>query len=175
VVLELRDTYGPDKSFRDDDFIAEFVALVHPDLQQFFDDYVSGTTPLPVQEYLAKVGVLYDRSYVGPLVTDPLRDYGIKYRRIRGTNTLVVKKIGRENPLQLEEGDIIDLYSDQLQNEYGGPDAGTVIDLNITRGSTKLVVPYTVAYKEGSKGHYIRMSRESSASQEELLELWLTN
>jgi len=175
VILELRDTYGPDKSFKDDGFIEEFVALVHPDLQQFFDDYVSGTKPLPVQDYLAKVGVLYDRSYVGPLVADPLRDYGIKYRRIRGTNTLVVKKIGKENPLQFEEGDIIELYSDQLQNEYGGPEAGTVIELNITRGTEKLVVPYEVTYKEGSKGHFMRMSRESSASQEDLLELWLTN
>jgi uncharacterized protein YcfJ len=109
------------------------------------------------------------------LVTDPLRDYGIKYRRIRGTNTLVVKKIGKENPLQLEEGDIIELYSDQLQNEYGGPDAGTVINLNITRGSKKIIVPYEVTYKQGSKGHYMRMSREPNAAQEHLLELWLTN
>jgi len=175
VVLELRDNYGPDKSFKDDVFIEEFVALVHPDLQQFFDDYVSGTKPLPNSEYLAKVGVLYDRSYVGPLVVDPLKDYGIKYRRIRGTNTLVIKKIGKENPLQLEEGDIIELYSDELQNEFGGPEAGAIIDLNITRGAKNLVVPYTITYKEGSKGHFMRMSRESSASQEELLELWLTN
>jgi len=175
VVLELRDNYGPDKSFKDDVFIEEFVALVHPDLQQFFDDYVSGTKPLPISEYLAKVGVLYDRSYVGPLVVDPLKDYGIKYRRIRGTNTLVIKKIGKENPLQLEEGDIIELYSDELQNEFGGPEAGAIIDLNITRGAKNLVVPYAITYKEGSKGHFMRMSRESSASQEELLELWLTN
>jgi predicted metalloprotease with PDZ domain len=175
VVLELRDNYGPDKSFKDDTFIEEFVALVHPDLQQFFDDYVSGTKPLPISEYLAKVGVLYDRSYVGPLVVDPLKDYGIKYRRIRGTNTLVVKKIGKENPLELEEGDIIEMYNDELQNEYGGPEAGTIIELKITRGTDKLVVPYEVTYKEGSKGHFIRMSRESSASQEQLLELWLTN
>jgi len=175
VVLELRDNYGPDKSFKDDVFIEEFVALVHPDLQQFFDDYVSGTKPLPISEYLAKVGVLYDRSYVGPLVVDPLKDYGIKYRRIRGTNTLVIKKIGKENPLQLEEGDIIELYSDELQNEFGGPEAGTIIELKITRGAKNLVIPYAITYKEGSKGHFMRMSRESSASQEELLELWLTN
>ena len=60
-------------------------------------------------------------------------------------------------------------------NEYGGPEAGTIIDLNITRGTKNLVVPYEVTYKEGSKGHFMRMSRESSASQEQLLELWLTN
>ena len=175
IILELRDTYGPNKSFKDDGFIEEFVALVHPDLQQFFDNYVSGTEPLPVQEYLAKVGVLYDRSYIGPLVADPLRDYGIKYRRIRGTNTLVVKKIGSDNPLQFEEGDILELYGDQLQDKYGGPVAGSVIDLNVRRGTKSLIIPYEVTYKEGSKGHFIRMSRESNPSQEQLLELWLTN
>ena len=175
IVLELRDTYGPNKSFKDDEFIEEFVALVHPDLQQFFDDYVSGTQPLPIQEYLAKVGILYDRNYVGPLVADPLRDYGIKYRRIRGTNTLVIKKIGTENPLKLAEGDIIALYDAQLQNEFGGPEEGTVIILQSTRNGETKEIPYTVQYKEGSKGHYIRMKRDPSEPERGLQEKWLSN
>ena len=44
------------KVFRDDEIIDEFVNLVHPDLSQFFDDYVTGREPLPVQKYLLKVG-----------------------------------------------------------------------------------------------------------------------
>ena len=175
IVLELRDSYGPNKSFKDDEFIEEFVALVHPDLQQFFDDYVSGTQPLPIQEYLAKVGIIYDRNYVGPLVADPFRDYGIKYRRIRGTNTLVIKKIGTENPLKFAEGDIIALYDAQLQNEFGGPEEGTVIILQSTRNGETKEIPYTVQYKEGSKGHYIRMKRNPSEPERDLQEKWFSN
>ena len=88
---------------------------------------------------------------------------------------MVVKKIGTDNPLQFEEGDTLELYGDQLQDEYGGPAAGTVINLNVRRETKSLIVPYEVTYKEGSKGHFIRMSRESNPSQEQLLELWLTN
>ena len=42
IILPLRDKYGPNESFNDDEIIEEFVSLVHPDLQQFFDSYVTG-------------------------------------------------------------------------------------------------------------------------------------
>lgn len=175
VVLELRSTYGPYKSFKDETFIEEFVALVHPDLQQFFDDYVSGREALPVSEYLEKVGVLYDRSYRGPVVVDPLSDYGIKFRRIRSTNELEIKKIGKENPLGFEVGDRVTINSAKLQNEFGGPKEGTIIPLQVKRNGEIKVIPYAVEYKEGSKGHYLRMKRNPTDAEAGLHELWLSN
>ena len=86
IILALRDVYGPNKSFKDRQIIAEFVALVHPDLQEFFDDYVTGRNELPTKEYLNKVGIDYDRRYAGPVVVDPLRDNGYKTRGIRSTD-----------------------------------------------------------------------------------------
>jgi predicted metalloprotease with PDZ domain len=59
VLLALRDKYGPTRSFEDGQLIPEVVALTHPDLQQFFDRYVVGQEPLPLTEYLAKIGWRY--------------------------------------------------------------------------------------------------------------------
>jgi predicted metalloprotease with PDZ domain len=175
IVLTLRDKYGPNESFKDDEIIAEFVSLVHPDLQQFFDDYVSGREALPIKEYLEKVGILYDRSYNGPLVADPLSDFGIKYRRDRGNNEFVVKKVKNENPLNLQEGDRVENYSSALQNIYGGPEEGTIVNINVKRGETTLTLPYEVTYKEDRKPHYIRLARDSNESQSALLDLWFSN
>ncbi|MDU0372203.1 peptidase M61 [Hymenobacter endophyticus] len=56
VLLALRAKYGPTRSFEDKDLIPEVVALTHPQIQQFFDQYVIGREPLPLAEYLGKIG-----------------------------------------------------------------------------------------------------------------------
>ena len=175
IILALRDVYGPNKSFKDPQIIAEFVALVHPDLQEFFDDYVTGRNELPTKEYLNKVGIEYDRRYAGPVVVDPLRDNGYKTRGIRSTDYLEIKNISKENPYQLEKGDRIQRYADELETAYGGPKEGSPLVLLIERNGTKFTVPYNVAYTTGSKKHYIRFQRNPTAAQSALQKLWFKN
>ncbi|WP_165370510.1 M61 family metallopeptidase [Hymenobacter persicinus] len=56
VLLALRQKYGPTRSFEDKDLIPEVVALTSPAIQQFFDQYVIGSQPLPYAEYFDKIG-----------------------------------------------------------------------------------------------------------------------
>ena len=175
IILALRDVYGPNKSFKDPQIIAEFVALVHPDLQEFFDDYVTGRNELPTKEYLNKVGIEYDRRYAGPVVVDPLRDNGYKTRGIRSTDYLEIKNISKENPYELEKGDRVQRYADELETAYGGPKEGSPLVLLIERNGTKFTVPYNVAYTTGSKKHYIRFQRNPTAAQSALQKLWFKN
>lgn len=175
IILALRDVYGPNKSFKDPQIIAEFVALVHPDLQEFFDDYVSGRNELPTKEYLNKVGIDYDRRYAGPVVVDPLRDNGYKTRGIRSTDYIEIKNISKENPYELEKGDRVQRYADELETAYGGPKEGSPLVLLIERNGTKFTVPYNVAYTTGSKKHYIRFQRNPTAAQSALQKLWFKN
>ena len=56
VVQKLMKTYGKDKPFDDATFIDAFVAASHPDIRQFFDDYVIGKNLLPYDEYFASIG-----------------------------------------------------------------------------------------------------------------------
>ena len=54
-MLELK--YGKDKPFEDDELIPTIVSLSYPEIQAFFDTYVTGSTPIPYDHFLDKVGV----------------------------------------------------------------------------------------------------------------------
>jgi predicted metalloprotease with PDZ domain len=71
VLLALRQKYGPTRSFEDKDLIPEVVALTNPQLQDFFDRYVTGKEPLPLAEYMGKIGW----DYV-PKATVKIRAFG---------------------------------------------------------------------------------------------------
>lgn len=54
---KLSNKYGANKPFDDKDLISAIVNLTYPEIQQFFDAYVTGTTPIPYNEFLTKVGL----------------------------------------------------------------------------------------------------------------------
>ena len=54
---ELSKKYGVEKPFKDDELIATIVELTDPSIQDFFDTYVSGPTPINYEELFAKVGL----------------------------------------------------------------------------------------------------------------------
>ena len=175
IILTLRDKYGPNESFNDDAIIKEFVSLVHADLQQFFDDYVTGREQLPVQAYLNKVGIAYDQNYEGAVMMDPLLDLGYKTRGRRSSEFIEIKKIPKVNPYQLQVGDRVLRYSASLDNEYGGLEQGTPLELEVQRGEKVVRIPFEVSYKSGTKKHFIRLQRTPSESQVALQALWFKN
>ena len=173
VILELRNRYGPNKSFKDEDIIAEFVSIVHPDLQEFFDRYITGQEDLPSSEYLAKVGILYDRSYVGELQKHPIRDEDLKTKRIRRTNQYLIKKVGKNCQLELEKGDKVRVLDAKLSGPYGMAAAGTEVKIEVDRNGKVFEIPVTLESKKGAKAHYIRFDKNASTEAQRLQTLWL--
>lgn len=57
LMKELSDKYGKNKPFEDKELIPAIVEMTYPEIAEFFSTYVSGPTPIPYDEYLAKVGV----------------------------------------------------------------------------------------------------------------------
>lgn len=57
LMKKLNDKYGKDKPFNDEDLIPVIVELTYPEIKNFFDTYVSGSTPIPYNEFFAKVGL----------------------------------------------------------------------------------------------------------------------
>ena len=57
LMKQLISKYGKDKPFDDSKLISEIVDMTYPEIQSFFDKHVSGNTPIPYDEYFAKVGV----------------------------------------------------------------------------------------------------------------------
>ena len=59
LFLDLLDEYGKDKPFPEDEFFEIIVDMTYPEIEQFVDNYIKGTKPLPYQEYMAKLGFNY--------------------------------------------------------------------------------------------------------------------
>ena len=57
LMKKLNAKYGKDKPFEDDQLISDIVELTYPEIQEFFDTYITGTTPIPYDEFFAKAGI----------------------------------------------------------------------------------------------------------------------
>ncbi|WP_428231588.1 peptidase M61 [Flavobacterium sp.] len=57
LMHKLSDEYGVEKPFNDDELFAKITQLTYPEVGEFLTKYVQGTTPIPYDFYLAKVGV----------------------------------------------------------------------------------------------------------------------
>jgi predicted metalloprotease with PDZ domain len=57
LMQKLSDEYGVSKPFNDDELFAKIIALTYPEVGTFLNTYVSGTTPIPYENYFAKVGL----------------------------------------------------------------------------------------------------------------------
>jgi predicted metalloprotease with PDZ domain len=57
LMHQLSNEYGVSKPFNDADLFAKITSLTYPEVGDFLTKYVSGPTPIPYYEYLAKVGV----------------------------------------------------------------------------------------------------------------------
>jgi len=59
VFLDLVEQYGKSKPFPEDEFFDIFVENTYPEIEEFIEDYIEGTKPLPYVEYMAKLGFNY--------------------------------------------------------------------------------------------------------------------
>lgn len=54
---KLSTEYGVSKAFNDNELFAKITSLTYPEVGEFLTKYVSGSTPIPYDEYLTRVGV----------------------------------------------------------------------------------------------------------------------
>ncbi len=59
LINTLTQSYGPDKAFSETNFFDHLAELSHPEIRDFFSQYVEGNEPLPLQEYYGKLGIYY--------------------------------------------------------------------------------------------------------------------
>jgi predicted metalloprotease with PDZ domain len=57
LMHKLSNEYGVEKPFNDNELFAKITSLTYPEVGEFLNKYVAGTTPIPYDFYLAKVGV----------------------------------------------------------------------------------------------------------------------
>lgn len=57
LMQKLTNEFGPKRPFNDAELFARVTALTYPEVGEFLNKYVAGETPIPYDEYFAKVGV----------------------------------------------------------------------------------------------------------------------
>lgn len=57
MMQKLSNEYGKDKTFKDQELFAKITSFTYPEVGQFLNTYVAGTTPINYEEFFAKMGV----------------------------------------------------------------------------------------------------------------------
>lgn len=183
VVVTLGERYGKDKSFDEDSFIIEFVNEVDPKLQDFFDQYIMGRTPLDVPKGLESVGVLFQKSFQGKAPFNPLSEdeNDIKTKSafsLAGDGDITIKKAGKEEAIGFEKGDVFEptALKSLLRDEFGEwvPE-GTVVEIPITRKDEAMMLEYKVRYVEKSLTDQIYILEGMNPREELLFRRWMSN
>jgi len=68
LLLDLEQRYGTSRPFPEADFFDIVTEMTYPEIGQFFEDYVRGTKPLPIDEYYGWIGVRLERREDGRAV-----------------------------------------------------------------------------------------------------------
>ena len=57
LMQDLANEYGTKKAFKDEELFGKITELTYPEVGAFLDKYVAGETPIPYEQYFAKMGV----------------------------------------------------------------------------------------------------------------------
>lgn len=178
VVITLGKRYGADKSFDEATFISEFVTEVHPDLQLFFDNYVSGNKSLPVQEYMDRVGVKYSAQVQQTKPYLPYKEDGVKIKKsltARLTGETPIKKVSKKIDSPLKKGDIINVIDWKdlcYDDEKKILPEGTKITAPVKRNGEKTAVTFALKHGESSIKHDFEVLDNLNQDQQKMRSVW---
>ncbi|WP_207493855.1 hypothetical protein [Aridibaculum aurantiacum] len=103
VVLSLSKKFGPEKPFDDETFFDDFIAASHPAVRGFIADYIEGAKPLPINEYMDKMGYEFaqEKQVNGYFISTQL---GLKYDDVN--NKFLFTTGSGENALAIKNNDV---------------------------------------------------------------------
>lgn len=109
LMKRLTAKYGKDRPFEDDKLISEITEMTYPEIQEFFDKYVSGPTPIPYDKFFEKVGLEMVEAQVP--VGYFLKDEATPYITLNQAGNIFIRNDVDLNSfhkkLGLENGDMI--------------------------------------------------------------------
>ncbi|HEY5823545.1 MAG TPA: peptidase [Cyclobacteriaceae bacterium] len=57
LILKLKENHGLHKPFAEEELFNEIVQLTYPEIEDFINQYIKGTSPLPLKELFNKIGI----------------------------------------------------------------------------------------------------------------------
>ena len=161
VMLLLNARYGANRSFDEQTFIAELVKEVHPDLQQFFSNYIEGKNQWKPNDQLNYVGISYYDSLQESVLLSPFnaKDNDITLKVIGGIGLeQYVVKTGPNEWAGLKQGDIVNLNDYRSAIEPNGQKLkeGEIAKLKVKRNNEVIILDVFVKYGMKEKKHVLR-------------------
>jgi len=181
VILTLVKRYGKDKSFSEEGFIKEFVAEVHPELQAFFDNYITGKMPLDIKKSFSYIGLGYVKEQKINVPKHPVKHNDVVTERvIIQKPEYKIKSIGKKEKFGLQVGDVIkekDIRKVVYDEEGNFLPKGTKTMLTVYRNGNPVTISYTVEYTEKPQTikHQIINPKNKTETQNKYYQKWLNN
>ena len=184
---ELSKKYGVEKPFKDDELIATIVELTDPSIQDFFDTYVSGPTPINYEELFAKVGlekgeVMEDSGLFLKDMQTPLIDADGETKTIFFPEGIPLNSMLQK--LGVQEGDEIVSF---LGTEYNldtiqgfimssmALQPGAEVTMVVNRDGKEVALKSTYEQPKFASTVYKEMNLPASDARVKLREAWLFN
>lgn len=152
LMKDLTNKYGKDKPFKDEELIPAIVELTYPEIQDFFDTYVSGTTPIPYNEFFEKVGLEMTEAEVE--VGYFLKDQSSPYVTLDAEGNLIVRS---------------DLEMNSFMKEVGLQPNDRIKSINGTAYNASNIYDLIIATQSWKVGDDIKMTIQRNG-EEKLLE-----
>lgn len=118
LMHSLSKEYGMTKPFNDDELFAKITSLTYPEVGQFLNTYVAGTTPIPYEAYFAKMGVT--KTTMDKKGTPFLKNQQVPYVTVNQSKEIVILPSIEDNAfmttLGLKGGDVILAINDTAYN-----------------------------------------------------------
>lgn len=183
LMKKLTDKYGKDRPFKDAELVQNIVELTYPEIKDFFDTYVIGTTPIPYNDFFQKVGL---EMREGEIPVDYfLQDQATPYITINAAGDIVVRDDITLSTFfahtGMKAGDIIKSINDKtynVQNIYDlisdsvNWEAGENITITIVRNGEEQILKAKVI-EPMSKGMRLVELMNADGEQMELRHSWL--
>jgi predicted metalloprotease with PDZ domain len=184
---DLAKEYGKDKAFKDEDLFSKIYQVSkQPELKDFFEKYVIGTTPLPLESTLRQVGIDYSRSkMVKDLTTGGIEKGVLDFNRSSGSffikDTKNLDDFGKS--IGFKEGDIlkkwdgkdlnIESINEVLGGFFGGMIEGLPFTIDVERDGKPVQLKGTVTKSNVMKDYVLELTPNPTPAQLELRKQWL--
>lgn len=180
LMHDLSKEYGMSKPFNDEDLFAKITSLTYPEVGQFLNTYVAGPTPIPYENYFAKMGVT--KTMVQKSGNPFLKGQQVPYITVNPAKEIVILSNIDDNAfmttLGIKANDVIVAINDtnyNLDNIYDlittsmSWKDGDAITLKIKRDDKEQVIKGTVKLpSEQVEGYHA-----TDAGKAKLKEAWL--
>ena len=184
LMKALSDKYGMDKPFNDEELFDDIVALTYPEIRTFLETYVSGSTPIPYDEFFAKVGLEESENEVNtgyfikgqtPYIDGDPASKELFFRENIEFNSFLEK-------LGVEGGDVIKFVNGEeynVQNVYNlimkaeSWEEGEEVSFVVMRDGEELELTATTAQPTDSETTLTEKDLPESSEEVKLRNAWL--